>query len=46
MLSVQSKKGEIDQKHRELRQNARNNKQLNVIGVLSVKQRIGEEMAA
>lgn len=46
VLSVQNRKGDIEQKHRELRQCARNNKQLNVIGVLHVKQGVGEQMAA
>lgn len=46
MLRVQNKKGDIEQKHRELRQCARSNKQLNVIGVSNVKQGVGEQMAA
>lgn len=46
VLRVQNKKGDSEQKHRELRQCTRNNKQLNVIGVSSVKQGVGEQMAA
>lgn len=43
VIGVQNKKGQIKQKHREIRECAKNNKQLNRIGVSSVKQRVGME---
>lgn len=45
VIGVQNKKGQIEQKHREVKGCVRNNKQLNVTGVLSVMQRVGEEKA-
>ena len=45
VIGVQNKKGQIEQKHREVKGCVRNNKQLNVTGVLSVTQRVGEEKA-
>ena len=40
VTGVQNKKGQIKQKHGELRECAKSNKQLNPTGVLSVKQRV------
>lgn len=38
VIGVQNKNGQIKQKHRDLRECAKNNKQLSLIGILSVKQ--------
>lgn len=45
VIGACNKRGQIEQKPGTVREWARDNQQLNVIGVSSVKQRVGEEMA-